>query len=230
MTGAARVNDRSGANERISVYIFAANRLLREALDRVFRRAGFEATGSVEEPVAALQEIDELQPDVLLINGGAPQFDWAEFMLEAAKIAPESPVVLFGAQADPETFIRSICAGVAGYVSNDSPASDLVAAVRCAARGEALCPPRLCLELFKYVARKAPAQNSFAHRGKYSLTRRERQLVPLLFEGLTNKEIAARLVVSELTVKNHVGRILRKTGTHDRFSAAQAAQAAQASV
>lgn len=212
-----------GMPEKVSVYILAANRLLREALGHILKRAGFEVTGATEEQRVGLEEITELQPTVILLNGSALQSDCSSLIIAARKAAPESPVVLFGAREDPETFFRSIRAGVVGYVSSESPASDVVAAVRCAVRGEALCPPRLCRELFKYVARQASISKS-ANRSNYRLTRREQQLLPLISEGLTNKEIAARLIISELTVKNHVGRILRKTGTRDRLSAAQAVE------
>lgn len=206
--------------ERISVYILAANRLLRETLERILRRAGFEVGGSTEDPPVGLEEALRSDPSVFLINGGS-QTDCADLILEAHKAAPHIPIVLFGAREDPETLFRSIRAGVTGYVSSESPASDIIAAVRCAARGEALCSPRLCRELFKYVEAHSQAEK-FALRGNHRLTRRERQLLPLISEGLTNKEIAARLIISELTVKNHVGRILRKTGTRDRLSAAEA--------
>lgn len=209
------------SHEKISVYILAANRLLRETLERILRRGGFEVAGSTEEPRIGLEEIAKLQSCVLLINGGALQPDCATLVQEARRAAPGNPVVLFGAREDTKTFFDAIHAGVAGYVSGESPASDIVAAVRCAARGEALCSPRLCHELFKYVAAHS-AGAKFGRNGNYRLTRRERQLLPLISEGLTNKEIAARLIISELTVKNHVGRILRKTGTRDRLSAVQA--------
>lgn len=208
--------------EKITVYVLAANRLLREALGHVLRRAGFEVIGATEEPRVGIDEIGEWQPSVILLNGSALQSDCANLIAATRKAAPESPVVLFGGREDTETFFRSIRAGAVAYVSSESPASDVVAAVRCAVRGESLCPPHLCRELFKYVAKQAAPRSSSA--ASYRLTRREQQLLPLISEGLTNKEIAARLIISELTVKNHVGRILRKTGMRDRLSAAQAVE------
>jgi DNA-binding NarL/FixJ family response regulator len=218
------VNKERGMPEKITVYILAANRLLREALGHILRRAGFEVVGATDEPRVGLDEIAELQPSVILLNGSAPQADCESLVVAARKSAPESPVVLFGAREDFEAFFWSIRAGVVGFVPSESPASDVVAAVRCALRGEALCPPRLCRELFKYVAKHASITKS-ANTAHHRLTRREQQLLPLISQGLTNKEIAARLILSELTVKNHVARILRKTGTRDRLSAVQAAEA-----
>ena len=208
---------------RISVYILGPNRLLREALQYMLKsRAEMEVAGSSEAAQASLQDLATLRPDVLLINGSTAEFDWARVVPEARQAAPGTRVVLFGMKDDTETFLRSIRAGVAGYVLGEASASDLVKAVRCAAIGEAVCPPRLCLALFKYVSRQASIPNPTL-RARHGLTRREQQLLPLISQGMTNKEIAAQLVVSEQTIKNHVSRILRKMGTHNRLSAAQAA-------
>ncbi|MGH9733458.1 MAG: LuxR C-terminal-related transcriptional regulator [Candidatus Acidiferrales bacterium] len=208
--------------EKVRVYILAGNRLLREALGNIVKRAGFEVVGSSEPPGLAAKNLSDSPPSVLVIHGGMLESECPSIILDARSVAPGIPIVLLGAREDPETFFRSIQAGIAAYISSEGGASDLVAAIRCAVRGESLCPPRLCRELFKYVAEHASASQA-GRRRNYSFTRRERQLLPLISEGLTNKEIAARLIISELTVKNHVGRILRKTGTRDRFSAAQAA-------
>lgn len=208
--------------EKIAVYILAGNRLLREALGNIVKRAGFEVAGSTEEPHVASKDLSGSRASVLLLHGGMLESECPSIILEVRSVAPGIPIVLLGAREDTETFFRSVRAGIASYVSSESGAADLVAAIRCAVRGESLCPPRLCRELFKYVAEHASA-HKVGLQGNYAFTRRERQLLPLISEGLTNKEIAARLIISELTVKNHVGRILRKTGTRDRLSAAQAA-------
>lgn len=216
-------SERGLKSEKIAVYILAGSRLLREALTNIAKRAGFDVAGATEEPGIAAKDLADSRPSVLLLQGGMLECEWPNVVLEARAAVPGIPIVLLGAREDTETFFRAVQAGITAYVSSESGAADLVAAIRCAVRGESLCPPRLCRELFKYVAEHASALKS-GFKGNYVFTRRERQLLPLISEGLTNKEIAARLIISELTVKNHVGRILRKTGTRDRLSAAQAAE------
>lgn len=207
--------------EKTTVYILAANRLLREALSHTFKnRTDIELLGASEEQPLAIAPIVALRPDVLLVNGAMQGFDWASFIPEVQRAVPEVRVVIFGMQDDPETFIRSVRAGVVGYLLNEASASDLVRTVRAAARAEAVCPPRLCLELFRFTARQA-TMPSPQLRAKHGLTRREQQLVPLIARGLTNKEIAAQLNLSEQTVKNHVHRILQKVGSEDRLEAVQ---------
>jgi DNA-binding NarL/FixJ family response regulator len=111
--------------------------------------------------------------------------------------------------------------GIAGYVLKDASAMEVAAAVRSVANGEAVCPPSLCLALFERVANQNAQPASFVIRHNLGLTRREQQLVQLISGGLTNKEIATQLNLSEQTVKNHVHRMLRKLGATDRLSAVE---------
>jgi two-component system response regulator DevR len=219
-------NDGNGSQtaRKACVFILSGNRLLREALQRILKiQVGMTIAGSSEDARAGLEQIAMLHPDVVLIDGSTLQFDWATVLAQAHEASPASRVVMFGMQADTDEFFRAIRAKVTGYVLSEGTASDLVTAVRCAARGEAMCPPRLCLALFNYVSRHSSVPDPEL-RARHGLTRREQQLLPMISQGLTNKEIAARLVLSEQTVKNHIGRILRKMGAPDRYSAAQAAQ------
>jgi len=113
---------------------------------------------------------------------------------------------------------------VSGYVLREASAIEVLSAIRGVAQGQAVCPPCMTKVLFDFVVSQAPCQpNSRSHR-KFSLTNREQQLIPLIGRGLTNKEIASELQLSEQTVKNHVHRILRKVGVGDRLSVFEAYQ------
>jgi DNA-binding NarL/FixJ family response regulator len=205
--------------DKIGVYILAANRLLREALTRTFKvRADIEVVGSSEQAGFGLNAVASIRPDVLLVNGSMTGFNWAGFIPEARRVSPETRVVVFGMQENPEELFRSIRAGAVGFLLSDASATELVSAVRSVVRGEAVCPARLSLTLFTYVARQASVPNPKL-RAMHGLTRREQQLLPLIAQGLTNKEIASYLGLSEQTVKNHIHRILRKSGSEDRLSA-----------
>lgn len=212
-------------SEKIGVYVLAANRLLREALTRIFKsRLDIDVIGSSEQPQLGLQAISVVRPQVVLVNGGMPGFDWQGFIPEARSRFPETRIVIFGMPDDPGLFFHAIRVGVVGYVLSDASANDVVTAVRAAAHGEAVCPPRLCLSLFNYVARQISFPSPQLHI-QHGLTRREQQLLPLIAQGLTNKEIASHLCLSEQTVKNHVHRILRKVGVESRLSAVQILEA-----
>jgi DNA-binding NarL/FixJ family response regulator len=101
----------------------------------------------------------------------------------------------------------------------DASASDVVAAVRAVYRGEAVCPPQLCSELFRFVAQKAGEMPAQSAAPKRDLTLRQQQLVSLVAKGLTNKEIASRLNLSEFTVRNHIHRILKQVDAGSRGEA-----------
>jgi DNA-binding NarL/FixJ family response regulator len=98
---------------------------------------------------------------------------------------------------------------------------EVAAAVRSVANGEGVCPPVLCLALFEELAKQKAQPTNFFVRHGLGLTRREQQLVHMISDGLTNKEIAGQLGLSEQTVKNHIHRMLRKLGASDRLSAVE---------
>jgi DNA-binding NarL/FixJ family response regulator len=106
-----------------------------------------------------------------------------------------------------------------GYLLNDTSAADLVAAVRAVYRGEAVCPPQLCSSLFRFVAHVVEQMPVKRAGPRPDLTMRQQQLVALVAKGLTNKEIASRLNLSEFTVRNHIHRILKQVDAGSRSEA-----------
>jgi DNA-binding NarL/FixJ family response regulator len=124
-----------------------------------------------------------------------------------------------------QQFLNAVRFGVTGYLLPDASASDVVSAVRAVNRGEAVCPPQLCTALFRFVAqtaREMPLQNPTS---KPDLTLRQQQLVTLVAKGLTNKEIASHLNLSEFTVRNHIHRILKQVDAGSRSQAVETIRA-----
>ena len=131
-------------------------------------------------------------------------------------------VVLFGMNEDRDMFLEAVRAGVSAYLLKDASAADVIAAIRGVSQGEAVCPPRLCLHLFQYVVQHPTPSKAPAHLdSKFNLTPRQQELVELLVQKLTNKEIAKRLNLSEFTVKNHVRRIIRQLEATNRYEAVE---------
>jgi DNA-binding NarL/FixJ family response regulator len=203
----------------VRVFLVAENRLLREALSRILgKRADICVVESVPLSGDVAARIRETQPHILVLDSASSVAGDFEFVREARRAVPELSVVLIGMEEDEGVFLRAVRAGAAEYVLKEASAMDVVAAVRAAAQQEAVCPPRLCHALFRYVARQAASIPNVRVRLDFGLTRREQQLVPLIARGLTNKEIAAQLNLSEQTIKNHVHRMLQKVGVGDRLS------------
>jgi DNA-binding NarL/FixJ family response regulator len=119
---------------------------------------------------------------------------------------------------DEEGFFRSVQAGVAGYLTRDASAQEVTAAVLAVREGGAVCSGRLCRALFDYVARDTLPFPSASMQRSLGLTRREQQIVPLVAQGFTNKEIANHFCLSEQTIKNHLYRMMQKVGVSDRLS------------
>jgi DNA-binding NarL/FixJ family response regulator len=131
-------------------------------------------------------------------------------------------ILLFGMDEDPDIFLEAVRLGIRGYVLKDASAAEIIAAVRAVARGEASCPPKLCLTLIQHVAseyRLKPKNGAGLATDKNSLTHRQLQLMHLVAQGLTNKEIAANLNLSEFTVKNHIRRVMRQMEAESRYEA-----------
>jgi len=206
----------------VRVFILAENRLLREALTRILNKKNdIQVVGASAFTSDVVSQIAAVAPDVLLSDSAATALSDLRLISEVRRAIPGLKVVMVGMEAEGELFLRAVRDGISGYVLKDASAMEVAAAVRAVANGEAICPPNLCQVLFDHIAKEAPHPMHFVFKQDLGLTRREQQLVQLISHGLTNKEIATRLNLSEQTVKNHVHRILRKLGASDRLAAVE---------
>lgn len=202
----------------VSVFILSDNRLFRESLGRILSKRGdLKVVSSQGFSETACEEMIHSAADVIVL-------DSVEFLCSRsarANVREKSRVglriLLVAMEEDEQVFLRAIRAGAMGFVPKDASAMDVVAAARSVARGEAVCPPRFCKFLFDCVASQVVALPKTDGSLNPVLTRREQQLVPMIGKGLTNKEIAQQLNLSEQTIKNHVHRILHKIGVESRM-------------
>jgi DNA-binding NarL/FixJ family response regulator len=203
----------------IKVFLLAENRLLREALARILsKKSDIALVGACDFSPQAIERITAPAPDVLLMDSFPAVLSHLKFISEVRLAMPGIKVVLIGMEADEQVFLQAVRGGAVGYVLKDASALEVVASVRAVADGDAVCPPQLCLPLFRYVARQCDHLPSFQVKASLGLSNREQQLVGLIGQGLTNKEIASQLNLSEQTVRNHVHRMLRKVGARDRLA------------
>ncbi len=211
--------------EPIRVFLLIENRLLREALVRLFRkRSDLTVVGQCGQADLATQDILNSNCDVLVIASFQANWLPENFALENVGQLGFK-VVLIGMDADENHFMTSVRAGVTGYLLKDASASDVVTAVRAVFRGEAVCPPHLCQTLFRFVAQMAKETPAQSPTSRPELTLRQQQLVSLVAKGLTNKEIASRLNLSEFTVRNHIHRILKQVDAESRSEAVEVIRA-----
>jgi DNA-binding NarL/FixJ family response regulator len=210
------------AVDSVQVFILAENRLLREALARILnKKSDIRVVGASAFAPDIVSQIACAAPDVLLSDSAAVALSGLRLVSEVRAAIPGLKVVMIGMDADREVFLRGVSDGIVGYILKDASALDVAASVRAVANGEAVCPPGLCLALFEQVAKQNILSTHFSVNHNLGLTRREQQLVHMISRGLTNKEIASQLNLSEQTVKNHVHRMLRKLGANDRLAAVE---------
>jgi DNA-binding NarL/FixJ family response regulator len=179
---------------------------------------GIIVVGEAANGAQAVAQAAEHKPDVVLMDVRMPEMDG----LEAARLitaGPAAPKVVMLTTFDLDDYVyAALRAGASGFLLKDSPRADLIAAVKAAAAGDALLAPSVTRRLIEAFARRppetAPSPSQLA-----SVTARERDVLMLIARGRTNAEIAAALVVSEATVKTHVGSLLAKLGLRDRVQA-----------
>jgi DNA-binding NarL/FixJ family response regulator len=202
-----------------AVFLLAQNRLLREALAKILgKKCDIAVVGSCVFSTTSLDEVTKAAPDVLVMDSFVVGAAELSFLHEVKALLPDVKVILIGMDPNEQIFLQSVREGVLGYVLEDASAIEVVNTVRSVANGEAVCPPKLCAALFRYVARQKNCVPNYRVRLNLGLTNREQQLVLLIGRGLTNKEIANQLQLAEQTVRNHVHRMLRKVGASDRYA------------
>lgn len=200
----------------IRLLIVAEARFYRDGLAGALEREDVEIVGAVASADEALACAHELAPTVALVDLGAPG---AVALAQAMRVAAaETKVIALAVREVEEEVVMLAEAGVAGYVTREQSLDELVAAVRSVAAGETLCSPWLAATLLRRVAELARDRAPAPVSGR--LTAREREIVALLGDGLSNKEIAARLRIELPTVKNHVHNILEKLNVRRRAEAA----------
>jgi DNA-binding NarL/FixJ family response regulator len=181
-------------------------------------QADFEVVGAAADGAQAVRLCAEAHPDVVLMDVRMPVMDGIEATRRIVAAEPRPSVLVLTTFDLDEHVYDALEAGASGFLLKDVTAERLFDAVRVVAAGDALLAPgvtrRLVAEFARLRTRPAAPSTTLE-----ALTRREREVLLLLADGLSNTEIAARLVVGEETVKTHVSRILTKLGLRDRTQA-----------
>jgi two-component system, NarL family, nitrate/nitrite response regulator NarL len=201
----------------LSVLIVSEVRLYREGLAELLARRGtLHVIGTAIHTADALTRACELEPAIVVLDYAAA--DSLSFSRALTQVRPDIRVVALGLPDSDDAVLAFAEAGIAGYVAREGSVDDVVAAIESAARGELRCSPQLAGTILRRLAWRAAVGGEMAPRS--ALTCRETEIVRLIDQGLSNKEIAVRLGIEVATVKNHVHNLLEKLRVHRRAEAA----------
>jgi len=204
------------AGKPIGVFLLDDHEIVRRGIRGLLEaEPDIQVIGEAGTASAALASIPGLRPDVALLDARLPDGDGVSVCRDVRSRAPGVACLIFTAFSDDQVLLDSILAGAAGYVLKQVRGSDLAGAVRTAASGQSLLNPRAASKL---IARRRDASGK--HDPQARLTPRERSVLELIGEGLTNRQIGERLFIAEKTVKNYVSTLFRKLGLKQRTAAA----------
>jgi len=201
--------------DKISVLIVDDHAVVRQGL-RIFLdlQEDIKVVGEATNGVEAVKGVRELLPDVVLMDLVMPQMDGIEATRRIRALSPSTQVIVLTSFAEDEKVFPAIKAGTLSYLLKDISPEDLVKAIQAAHRGEVQLHPEIAKMLMKEFAARAREP---VHE---ELTQRELEVLRLIAKGLSNREMARDLVISEKTVKTHVSNILSKLHLADRTQAA----------
>lgn len=201
----------------IRIVIVGEIRLYRDGLAEFLgRTAGFEVVGCASDRLEAFDLLRTHYPDIILLDMATQgSHDAVRVMKE---LAPQAPVIALGVPSAEGEVLRCAEAGVAGYVSRDATLDALVATIGNALNGEVQCSPQMAGSMFRLIGMLSAARQEPPVED--ALTGREREILHLIEQGHSNKEIARSLGIEVATVKNHVHNLLDKLHVHRRGEAA----------
>ena len=219
--------------ERIRVLLVDDQALLRQSFQRLLELEdpAIEVVGAAADGLEALAAVERLNhadrlPQVVLMDARMPRMDGVEATAQIRARYPTVHVVMLTTFDDDEIVFNVVRAGAQGYLLKDVTAAELVAAIRAARRGESPLQPRVAAKLVAHFAQQpvplqAPTTSTpLEDAAVGELTDREREILRLVAQGASNREIGEALFITEGTVKNHVSNILNKLALRDRTQAA----------
>ncbi len=199
----------------IAVGIIHNSRLTREGIrDLLSRQPGVRVVGVFDNAREVLERPVQVK-HILIYDLGTLHQDGPDLMRELRQRIPIAQILVFGVADDDQAIIECVRAGASGCVLQDASLDELVAAISSLAQGTPPTSPRIVTTLFSYVA---SLQAGDDHLPTTPLTPREEQILQMIAEGLTNKEIAQKLVLQPQTVKNYVHLILQKLNLQNRLA------------
>jgi DNA-binding NarL/FixJ family response regulator len=206
----------SSAERRITVFLVDDHEIVRRGLrDLLEAEPDMEVIGETGSAVSAVNRIPALRPDVAVLDVRLPDGDGVSVCREIRSALPGTACLMLTSYGDDQALLGAIMAGAAGYVLKQTCGSDLVSAVRTVAGGGSMLDAQSTQRVMERLRERMAGVDPLS-----ALTDQEKRVLELIGEGLTNRQIAERMVLSEKTAKNYVSAVLTKLGMQRRAQAA----------
>jgi len=203
---------------KLRLLIIEDNPVLREGMAALFSQRPDLAVVTSADSALDLQNARDANPDVALVDLGLRHRDSLRIVETLRRASPGVGVIVMDLLPVQEDIVEFVRAGVAGFILKDAPIDDFVRTIRAVAEGTTVLPPPLAGTLFSQISGQAVERGQAA--AAVRMTRREREIIGLIEDGFSNKEIARRLHIATHTVKSHVHNILEKLALHTRLEIA----------
>ncbi len=206
----------------VRVFIADDHELVRVALKQLIEdEPGMTVVGEAGDGEQAIEAVPEVSPDVLLLDMRMPGMDGVKICQQIRELCPDTRVLVLTSFDDDEEIFGVLAAGASGYLLKDSPADNVVQAVRSVAEGQAVFDDVIARRIIN--SNSPSVSHDQAEELRKMISEREMDVLRLMAKGMSNKEIGRELWIGETTVKTHVSHILRKLGQSDRTQAVLAA-------
>jgi DNA-binding NarL/FixJ family response regulator len=204
--------------KKTRVLLVEDNRILRDGINAIINeQADLLIAGSLSGTEDILHETRRLKPHVVLIDAGLRNRNGLRIVSLLTRESPRTRVIGMGLIPTQLDIVEFVQAGASGFILKDATIGDVLGTIRAVARGVKVLPPLLTGSLFTHVVEHALTKGKAPTDGAVRMTKREREIVALISDGLSNKEIAQRLTIEVYTVKSHVHNILDKLALHSRL-------------
>ena len=207
--------------KRIKIFLLEDNRILRDGIKGLMNaQPDMKVVANSPGNHDSFLRARKTKPNVILVDLGLRSENCLRLVRTLATDLPEAKVVGMGLIPSQQDIIEFVEAGAAGFILKDATIDEVLGTIRAVARGLRILPPLLTESLFSHVIEQALHKGKGVLREAVRMTKREREIIVLIAEGMSNKEIAQRLNLSTYTVKSHVHNILEKMALHSRLQIA----------
>jgi len=207
--------------KKIRILLVEDNRILRDGIKALIdKQSDLRVVGSTGGNHDTLEKTRDLKPHVVLLDLGLRNANGVRVVQSLAKELPQTKIIGMGLIPSQLDIVEFVEAGAAGFILKDATIDDVLGTIRAVARGIKILPPLLTESLFTHVVNHALRNGKGKLPSAVRMTKREREIIILIAEAMSNKEIAQRLNLSTHTVKSHIHNILEKMALHSRLEIA----------